>query len=190
MLKKFLRDYLVLFLFVGLIIALDQYTKALVRANIEMGEMWAPWPWLLPYARIVNWYNTGVAFGMFQGLGSIFSIVAIIVSIAIIYYFPRVSREDWPLRLAMILQMGGALGNLVDRVIQGHVTDFISVGNFAVFNIADSCITTGVIVLLIGVYIQERRNPSKKTGGENDRQDPEDLGGPAAFADHTSADRG
>ena len=166
--KRYLRDYLVLFSIVGLILLLDQYTKALVRENIGLSEVWAPWPWLLPYARIVNWYNTGVAFGMFQGMGSVFSIVAVIVSIAIIYYFPRVSPKDWTLRLAMALQMAGALGNLIDRIIQGHVTDFISIGNFAVFNVADASITTGVIVLLLGVYLQERRKPAAKPieGGE------------------------
>ena len=161
-LKKYLRDYLVLFSIVGLILVVDQYTKWLVRENIALGEAWSPWPWLMPYARIVNWYNTGVAFGMFQGMGWIFSIVAVIVSIAIVYYYPRVPAADWTLRLAMGLQMGGALGNLIDRVIQGHVTDFVSVGNFAVFNVADSCITIGVIVLLLGVYLQERRKPVEK----------------------------
>jgi signal peptidase II len=173
LLKKYLRDYLVLFSIVGVILVLDQYTKALVRQNIPLGEQWAPWPWLLPYARIVNWYNTGVAFGMFQGLGSVFSIVAVVVSIAIIIYFPRVPREDWTLRLAMGMQMGGALGNLIDRVMQGgHVTDFISVGNFAVFNVADSCITVGVAILLLGIYLQERRSP-KQTGESKGQPEPE-----------------
>lgn len=172
MLKKYWRDYLVLFLMVGLIIIVDQITKAQVRINLAQGEMWSPWPWLAPYARFVHWYNTGVAFGMFQGMGWMFSIVAVIVSGAIIYYFPRVPREDWPLRLAMGLQMGGALGNLVDRVTLGHVTDFISVGTFAVFNVADACITTGVFVLLLGVYLQERKKP--KTG-EPISEEPEDT---------------
>jgi len=173
-LKKYLRDYLVLFSVVGLILLVDQYTKALVRQNISLGEMWAPWPWLLPYARIVNWYNTGVAFGMFQGLGMMFSVVAVVVSIAIIYYFPRVPAKDWTLRLAMILQMGGALGNLIDRVIQGHVTDFISIGTFAVFNVADACITTGVVILLLGVYLQERRKPAEaKDAGDGEKHPAE-----------------
>jgi signal peptidase II len=62
----------------------------------------------------------------------------------------------------MGLQMGGALGNMIDRLThQGNVTDFISVGNFAVFNIADSSITVGVVVLLLGVYIQERHKKNE-----------------------------
>jgi signal peptidase II len=156
-LKKLLKDYLVLLLMVVLVIALDQMSKKLVRDSLAIGEMWAPWPWLLPYARIVHWFNTGVAFGMFQGLGGIFTIVAVVVSGAIIYYFPQVPSSDWTLRLAMGLQMGGALGNMIDRTSQGQVTDFISVGIFPVFNLADACITIGVMVLLLGVYLQERR---------------------------------
>jgi signal peptidase II len=169
---------------------LDQYTKALVRENIALGEMWAPWPWLLPYARIVNWYNTGVAFGMFQGMGSLFSIVAVIVSIAIIYYFPQVPRKDWTLRLAMGLQMGGALGNLIDRVTQGHVTDFVSIGNFAVFNVADASISTGVVVLLLGVYLQERRKTSAEPHAGGEKTDVLDGEAPASAPGHSNSNGG
>ena len=158
---NYLRDYLVLFLTSGFIIALDQVTKFLIRQNLAVGEIWSPWPWLTPYARIVHWFNTGVVFGLFQGKGDIFTILAIIVAIGIIYYFPRVPAGDWSLRLAMGLQLGGALGNAIDRVLVGHVTDFISVGNFPVFNVADSSITIGVLVLLLGVYLQERANKKK-----------------------------
>lgn len=176
MLKKYLRDYLVLFLMVGTIIALDQISKAVIRQNIALGDAWSPWPWLMPYARLVHWYNTGVAFGMFQGMGGVFSVVAVAVSIAIVYYFPRVDPKDWTLRLAMGLQMGGALGNLIDRVSLGHVTDFISVGNFAVFNIADACITVGVAVLLLGIYLQERKKPrADHPGTETSTANPEDV---------------
>ena len=159
MLKKLFKDYLVLGSIVLIVISLDQLSKRWVQNALPLGEMWSPWPWLAPYARFVHWYNTGAAFGIFQGLGGIFTIIAVIVSIAIIYYFPRVPAEDWTLRIAMGLQMGGALGNMIDRVSQGYVVDFISVGNFAVFNIADSSITVGVLILLLGVYLQERKKP-------------------------------
>lgn len=156
--KKYIQDYLTLGLIAGLIVLLDQWTKSLVRANIPFGEMWSPWPWLTPYARIVHWKNTGAAFGILQGFGGVFTILAVIVAIAILFYFPRVPRSEWPLRAAMGLQMGGAIGNLIDRVFhQGYVTDFISVGNFAVFNIADASISVGVAVLILGVWIKERQ---------------------------------
>jgi signal peptidase II len=161
--KKFLSTYWLLFLVAGVVIAADQITKAYIRANFTEGvDMWAPWPWLMPYARILYITNTGVAFGMFQGMGSIFMVLAIIVSVAILYYFPHVPAADWTLRVAMGLQLAGAMGNLIDRVLfQGRVTDFISVGDFPVFNIADASITIGVLILLLGITIQEQQQ--KKT---------------------------
>jgi len=155
-LKKYFRDYAVLVALAGAIIVLDQVSKAYIRDTLAVGAIWAPWEWLAPYARFVHWYNTGVAFGMFQGQGQIFTVLAIIVSLVIVYFFPRVPRQDWTLRLAMGMQLGGALGNLIDRLTVGHVTDFISVGTFPVFNIADASITVGVGVLLLGVWLQER----------------------------------
>ncbi len=87
----------------------------------------------------------------------------------IIYYYPQVSREDWWLKLALGLQLGGALGNLIDRLQFGHVIDFISVGSFPVWNVADSAITVGTCILLLGVYLKERKlNSQAKT-----TQDPE-----------------
>ncbi len=160
--KKYLKDYAVLFLIAVLVIALDQWTKYLVRTNLTFGEIWSPWSWLAPYARIVYWNNTGAAFGMFQGFGGVFTLLAIGVAIAIIYYFPQVPSQDWLIRLALGLQLGGAVGNLVDRVTIGRVTDFISVGNFAVFNVADSSITVGVGLLLLGMWLKDAQE--KKAG--------------------------
>ena len=153
------KDYLVLFGVAGAIIALDQWTKWLVRENIEFGSQWLPdWlMWLSPYARIVHWYNSGAAFGMFQNGNLVFTTLAFIVIGAIIYYFPQVEADDWTLKVAMGLQLAGAAGNLIDRLMMGKVTDFISVGSFPVFNVADSSITVGVVVLLLGVWVKERQ---------------------------------
>ncbi len=169
-LKKYPRDYGILFLMAGLIIALDQWTKALVRDNLPTGGMWVPpqMEWLMPYARIVHWYNAGAAFGFFQDGRLVFTILAIVVSILIIYYYPRISRADWTLRLAMGLQLGGAVGNLIDRLTIGSVTDFISVGTFPVFNVADSSITMGVIVLLLGAWLKERAAKKGRAQAEPD----------------------
>src|SRR5512134_3375608 len=161
---KLIRNYWTIFTIAAVIVVLDQWTKWWVRTNIPAGETWLPdsLQWLSPYARIVHWYNRGAAFGMFQQGNMVFTVLAFIVIAAIIYYYPQISRADWPLRLAMSMQMGGALGNLIDRLTIGHVTDFISVGKFPVFNIADSSITVGVIVLLLGVWWQERAERAKK----------------------------
>jgi signal peptidase II len=145
--------YLVLILIAGTVIVLDQLTQDWVRANLAFGESLVPWPDLLPFVRIVNWRNTGAAFGMFQEGGLIFAILAFVVVIMIIYYFPRIQGGDWALRLAMGLQLGGAVGNLIDRLQHGYVTDFMAVGSFPVFNVADASITMGVVVLLLSIWL-------------------------------------
>jgi signal peptidase II len=146
--------YLSLLLIAGTVILLDQWTKNWVRTNLAYGESWMPWSWLSPYARILHWRNTGAAFGLFQQGGGIFTILAILVALMIVYYFPRIQRGDWSLRLAMGLQLGGALGNLIDRLQHNYVvTDFISIGTLPVFNIADTSITLGVIVLLLSIWL-------------------------------------
>lgn len=147
-----------LFGLAGVIIALDQWTKWLVRTNLPFEGTWLPgWlSWLGPYARIVYWSNSGAAFGSFQNGNSVFTVLAILVIAAIIYYFPRVEPGDWTLRLAMGLQMGGAAGNLIDRLLMSKVTDFISIGNFPVFNVSDSSISVGVVVLVLGVWLREQ----------------------------------
>jgi signal peptidase II len=148
-----------LFVIAGFIVALDQWTKSLVRSNLALRETWLPesLAWLSPYARIVHWYNTGAAFGMFQSGSMVFTVLAIIVIGAIIYYFPRVQNNDWTLRVAMSMQLAGAAGNLIDRLrFDGKVTDFVSVGTFPVFNVADASISIGTVILLLGVYLQER----------------------------------
>lgn len=152
------------------IVALDQWTKMLVRENIPLGGSWLPesLAWLSPYARIVHWYNTGAAFGMFKDGGMVFTVLAFIVIALILYYYPQVDKADWSLRLAMSMQLGGAAGNLIDRVTIGHVTDFISVGSFPVFNVADASITLGAGALLLGVWIMERAERKKRQNAEQD----------------------
>ena len=160
--KKIIKNYIILVLISAIIIILDQWTKTLVRSNLAFGEMWSPWPWLTPYARIVHWYNTGVAFGMFQDHGLLFTIVNSIIALFILAFYPRLSEGDIFLKIALSMQFGGAIGNLIDRIMIGHVTDFISVGNFAVFNVADASVTVGVGVMIIGLWIQDKREKEKK----------------------------
>ena len=155
--KKYFWDYIILLAPTSIIVLLDQWTKQLVRTWVPFGQSWSPWPWLEPYARIVHWQNTGAAFGMLQNFGLVFTILAFIVAMAILYYYPRVPRNEWAMRLAMTLQLSGAVGNLIDRLTQGTVTDFISVGNFAVFNVADASISVGTAILVLAVWISERK---------------------------------
>ena len=172
--KKFIKKSIGLFIVALIIVALDQLTKWLVVTNIPYGGSWSPWDWLTPYARFVHWSNTGVAFGMLQGMNPVFIGLAVLVSGAIIYYYQQVDRQDWLIRLALMMELGGAIGNLVDRIQYGHVVDFVSVGRFPVFNIADACITVGVVVLLIGVWVQEKREKNRILASTND-QAPDEM---------------
>lgn len=163
--KNKLSPYLFLFSIAGAIIALDQWTKWLVRENIPYTGSWLPQglDWLMPYARIVHWQNSGAAFGLFQNGSLIFGSLAVVVIGVILYFYPQVSPQDWGMRIAMAMQFAGAGGNLIDRILfHGNVTDFISVGNFPVFNVADSSITLGVFVLLLDVWIKERKEKKNK----------------------------
>lgn len=168
------RDYLVLLGLAGLVVALDQWTKYLVRSRLAVAEPWSPWEWMAPYARIVHWNNTGAAFGIFQSGGMVFTVVAFVVAAAIIYYYPRIPSGQLPLRLALGLQLGGAVGNLIDRLTNGTVTDFISIGSFPVFNVADASISTGVAILVAAMWIEERRRRAEaKASPAQEPQEPE-----------------
>lgn len=155
--EKYLKAYAFLLPISISIVILDQWTKSLVRANLSFNEVWMPVEWLAPYVRIVNWHNTGAAFGIFQGMNGVFLVLAFFIIAMILFYFPQIPVEDYYFRLALSLQMAGAAGNLIDRLYRGFVTDFISIGKFAVFNVADSCITMGVVVLMVGLWIEERK---------------------------------
>ncbi len=165
--KRFLYEYAFLLGVAGLIVAFDQWTKWLVRTRLPYNESWAPWHWLLPYARIVHIQNTGAAFGSFQSFGNVFMVMAIIVSIGILVFYTRVAQNDWLLRVVMSLELGGALGNLIDRFTQRYVTDFVSLGNFAVFNVADASISIGVAILIVGMLIRDWKQKQKPGASPN-----------------------
>jgi len=162
MFKKFAN--LTLVYWVGaFIVLIDQYVKSLVRANMPIGSVWAPSPEIAPFFRLVHIENNGAAFGMFQSGGTVFGVIAVVVSIVIAYYAARLPEGQWALRVALGLQLGGALGNLVDRVINGPVTDFfnlMSMWNTPIFNVADLSITTGVIMLVLLMWNEGRHAPT------------------------------
>ncbi|MGB8213457.1 MAG: signal peptidase II [Anaerolineales bacterium] len=180
--KNYWSDYMLLLVVAAIIVTTDQLAKMWVRTNIPLGGYWLPAPlaWLMPYARLYRLDNSGAAFGIFQNGNLVFTTLAILVIAAILYYFPRVARKDWWLRLALLLQFSGAIGNLTDRLQFGHVTDFISVGNFAIFNISDACISVGVVVLVLGVWITEMADKRRSAAQASAAPAPdknEDQGG-------------
>ncbi len=160
--RKVVAKYWFLALVSGSLIGLDQLTKAWVRGRLAYGASWAPIEELAGLLRIVHWSNTGAAFGLLPSGGLLFGAVAAIVSGAIIFYFPRIQERDWLLRTALALQLAGALGNMVDRLHQGTVTDFVAVGNFPVFNLADASIFTGLVLLILATWRDERAQKARE----------------------------
>jgi signal peptidase II len=130
------------------VIAVDQVTKALVRGSIAEGETVR----VLSFLHLVNTRNTGIAFSRLANGGPLVVIVAVLALVAVLAFFHRHRRR----RLVWLptgLLLGGAAGNLIDRVRAGAVTDFVKLPHWPAFNVADTCITVGVLLL---VYVLDR----------------------------------
>ncbi len=124
-------------------VAADQAVKALVRATIDRGEAVD----LVLGIELVNVRNRGIAFGLFAGGGTLLVIFALAALTALLVFFAR--HRDRPLVwLPTGLLIGGALGNLIDRTLDGAVTDFADLPLWPAFNLADVAITFGVLTLL------------------------------------------
>jgi signal peptidase II len=170
--KNLLQKYVSLLLAAGLVVAADQITKYLVRLYLPYVDYsWSPAPWIEPYFSIVNRTNTGATLSMFSGMSGVFTLFAAAVSIAIIVYYPRLPASERLLRLVVGLYLGGTLGNLIDRLLfNGRVTDFVMVGRFTVFNLADLSITSAVILLVIGLLLRDDK--SKAAPSQPEEQPP------------------
>jgi signal peptidase II len=170
--------YILLVVLAGSVLAIDQWTKWLVRTQLALGESWMPIDAIRPYMAIVHWTNTGAAFGMFQQGSMVFAALAIIVSGIIVYYYRNSNDASWLVRVALALQLGGALGNLGDRLTQSWtVTDFIWFAIFpAVFNVADAAISVGVFLLILDLLLERWRSKPEAPSADT-------LSEPAAPAD-------
>ncbi|MBC7316196.1 MAG: signal peptidase II [Chloroflexi bacterium] len=144
-----------LFLIAAGVIALDQYTKALVRAHLPLNVSWNPIAWLDPIVTFTHVQNTGAAFGLLPQFGGMFILIALVVVLLIILFYKQLAQGSFLLQVAFGLQLGGALGNLCDRLARGYVTDFIDFRWWPVFNVADSAIVVGTILLVYYVLFIE-----------------------------------
>ena len=129
------------------VVALDQLTKTWVATSLAEGGWWSPLPGLWRVFRITHITNSGAAFGMFPDQGNFFIIIAVVVALAIVLYYRYLPTGSWLVRLSLGLQLGGAIGNLLDRIRFGHVVDFVDIGFWPIFNVADLAIVTGVGIL-------------------------------------------
>ena len=138
---------------VVVVLVLDQLTKHAVIANIPVGTTQK----FLPAVNLVHIHNSGVAFGFFSGGGAVVLILTLTALTALVIYFLMRPTRPW-LWLPTGLLVGGALGNLIDRLVHGYVTDFIKLPAWPAFNLSDMAITVGVLSLL---YVLEGP-PSKR----------------------------
>lgn len=134
------------------VLAVDQLTKVLVRSGVEQGSS-DP---IFPALKLVHVENRGVAFGAFAGDGQTVVIIVIAVALGglLAYFATHVDQPGIWLPTGMLI--GGALGNIIDRIGQGAVTDFLKLPSWPAFNVADVAITVGVLALLIVVERNDR----------------------------------
>ena len=133
----------VLVVTISLIFAVDQVTKAVVRHNLLLGES-VPRDGVV---RITHTFNTGSAFGLFPDQTLFLILASFVAIIILLLVYRNHPLASFPLRLSLGMQLGGASGNLVDRLRMGQVTDFVDLGFWPVFNVADASIVGGIIIV-------------------------------------------
>jgi signal peptidase II len=142
----------------AIVIGLDQATKAIVRASLERGEDW-PDGWPVHFTYITN---TGAAFGILKDQSAFIAIMAGVGLVAIYLYYRNPPFQHWIASVAVGMMLGGAAGNLLDRIFRERVTDFIKFPEWPAFNVADSSISVGVAIIIIGYLLfgeQPRERP-------------------------------
>ncbi len=144
------------------VLALDQFTKHLITSNMALGQS-------IPeqgFLRITYTYNTGALFGLFPNQTFVLTLASFVGIIFLFFYYRIHPFPSILMRLSLGMQLGGAIGNLIDRVRLGHVTDFIDVGPWPVFNLADSSIVVGLFIIGFVVLFldkgQEKIQPTKE----------------------------
>jgi len=145
---------------VAAIILLDQLTKALIVRTVPFYGTVTVIPGFLDLTRI---HNKGAILGLFGGTGQPWTTVLLLLSNAVAlglvaFYFSRTTERERFARLALTLVAGGALGNIVDRIIRGYVVDFVDMHagtlHWPVYNVADACITVGAVLLVAGIIFR------------------------------------
>jgi len=141
----------------------DRITKAWVVENIPVGTAR---PIAGDYIRIVHAQNTGAAFGLLPERTTLLSILSVVAVLAIVYYYRQIASSSSIVAATLGMQLGGASGNLLDRVTQGYVVDFVDVGvgdiRFWAFNVADSSIVVGIVLVTAALWFEERRASATK----------------------------
>ncbi|MDX6690326.1 MAG: signal peptidase [Solirubrobacteraceae bacterium] len=143
-------------LVLAVVVAADQAVKALVTTGLQRGEQRE----IVAGIKLINTRNTGVAFGQLQGGGAIVVVLIAAALVALLVYVAR-NTERRLIWLPAGLLLGGALGNVIDRIREGAVVDFLKLPHWPAFNVADSAITIGVLTLL---FVMERGDGNRRSG--------------------------
>ena len=149
------------------VLVADQATKLFILLELGPTGDRVMIPVIPGVFRLLYVQNTGAAFGIFQGNSLALALLAVLVVLFLLFYFRRWIAESSRLALAIGLQLGGAIGNILDRLQHGFVIDFIDFRYWPTFNVADSAITIGVIILAVALFKREqRRNAERKNDVE------------------------
>lgn len=169
------KEMALLAIVAGATLLVDQVTKRLVLERLPLGASWAPIPALGRWFTVTHVRNTGAAFGLFPQLAPVFLAIAVLVIVGIVVYARFLRPGDRWVALGLGLMLGGASGNLVDRLRIGHVVDFLDFKFWPVFNCADSAIVVGVGILLWALFWEPQEQPSQGrsegAGGPSHAQD-------------------
>lgn len=139
---------------IAVLIVLDQLVKAYVVQNIALGEIKS---WIPNLVSLTYLQNRGAAFSILQDQQWFFALITFVVMGAAVWYLHKHIEDSWWLVTGLVLIISGGLGNFIDRVSQGFVVDMFHLDfiNFAIFNVADSYLTVGVIVLVLATLKEE-----------------------------------
>lgn len=146
-------------------LALDQFSKLLVASALGPGRTDHSVAVVEPLIRLEYVENRGAAFGLFRGASDILTFLAIGVIMVVAVVYLRTSVPSRTLAIGVGLILGGAFGNLLDRLRLGYVIDFIAVGPWPMFNVADSAITVGIILLAAAVSVGEPGSAKNRSAG-------------------------
>lgn len=170
-------QWLLLFMTAGVVIAIDQFTKWIVVSTMHVGESVVFLELLEGIFDFTYTRNTGAAFGLGKSFGDVLLVIALVVSAAIVYYYRRVPDGWLLIRVALGLEMGGALGNAIDRITRGYVVDFFHLHGFPIFNVADSSIVVGVAILVVMLWWHDHQEAKAEEKRKQEAEADEAVAG-------------
>lgn len=161
------------------VVLLDQLSKGWIERHVPLYESIVPFPALDDYFTITHFTNTGAAFGLFRDQNILFLAIAAVIVLSVIVYSRYLPHDKLLVQVALGLQLGGAIGNMIDRVRLGHVTDFLYFRRLPIinqpwpaFNVADMAIVSGVILLAYFMLTAKEPQPEAVPMAREDQPNP------------------